>query len=319
MNIRLNLNEYDFEHSEEFYNVLRDGISRYNITRYQNLKVVEDLTQKLADINNVNNENILISNGSIHALEILVRLYHGKKIFIFTPTYSYFYTLTNNLDVEYLPIDLNSEIIEIPENIDFDNGVVYIVNPNNPTGKLIDKKSLELCLKRFKNTIFIVDEAYINYTIENTCSQFIKTYDNIIITRSFSKGYGLCGLRVGYIITKNTLNLREYFHIHNLSTISLIAANYILDNLECYNDIINTIKNNRNDFQDFLKSINIKYLKSESNFITFYSNEKLYDYLDMNGVVIRKFNNFFRITIGQKENMEYVKSLIKEFYNKING
>jgi histidinol-phosphate aminotransferase len=316
MNICLNLNEYDFEHSEEFYNILKTGISRYNIVKYQNSKVADSLIEKLAKINDVNNENILLSNGSIHGLEILVRLYYNKKIFVFTPTYSYFDTLVHNLNVEYIPIDFTSNFVDIPEDIDFEDSVVYIVNPNNPTGKLINRNSLELCLKRFKKTIFIVDEAYIDYSIENTCLEFIKTYDNIIITRTFSKGYGLCGLRMGYIITKNTTNLKDYFHIHNLSTISLIAANYILDNLSYYKNIIDTIKLNRNDFENFLKEMNISYLKSEGNFITFYSNDELYNYLDINGVLIRKFNNFYRITIGQKENMEYVKSLIKEFYNK---
>jgi len=328
--IKLDLNEYDFIHPEDFYFVINNSLKNKKIiTHYSNIYNDNTiiLKDKLSKYNKIQNDNIILTAGSDNALEYIINKYINAttKIYLFFPTYNYFETIIkkNTKLIEYINInDNNYDIDSYLKNYILDNNsIVYIVHPNNPIGNLINIEYLKKCLTKYNETIFIIDEAYIEFSHENTCIELINNYNNLIIIRTFSKAYGLAGLRLGYIATSIN-RCKEIFESYNeksLIEITKIAGLYVMNNINHYNNIIDIIIKERESFQDFLRENNIYYISSKSNFVLIYVGSKyneLIKKLEENNIIVRNKNNdikgFLRITIGNPDNMNIVKIKFKE-------
>ena len=337
--IKLDLNEYDFEHPKELYSILSNSLSYpKTISHYSNSfnDTTKELLSKLSNLNNVLNENIIITAGSDNALEYIVEKYINKKtnILLFVPTYSYFELLLKrkNNNIIYVPIDFNDSNYSIYDCLEFykdllqENSLIYIVNPNNPLGVSININNLKKCLLEYTKTIFVIDEAYIELNIKNTCVDFIKEFNNIIITRTFSKVYGLAGIRLGYLISSLNIinNIKKIYNEKNVTDIAKTAGNYILNNLDYYNIIIKTIIYNRENFSNFLQINNIYYINSVANFISLYIGKNVDSFikiLEHNNIYIRNrsdqinMKGFIRISIGKQEHMILIKQIILDNIN----
>ena len=336
--IKLDLNEFDFDHHPNLYTTIKDSIiSPKSITHYSNFYNynTQKLLENIANKNNIVKEQILITAGSDDGLEYIVNKYINTNttVIMFVPTYNYFELLVkrNTKNIIYIPIDFYDNNYNIFDCLEFykeilkNNSLVYIVNPNNPLGTIVNINNLEKCLAEYTNTIFLVDEAYIEFCPEFTSSNLLKEYNNIIITRTFSKAYGLAGMRLGYIISsiKCINDISILYNEKNVTDLAKVAGSFILENNNYYQDIINEVLNNRKDFELFLKNNDIPYISSLSNFISFYvgdNNNMLLDILKSHNVYIRNrseqtnMNGFVRITIGKKNNMDLIKEII--FNNK---
>ena len=333
--IHLDLNEFDFNHHPNFFNEINNEINISSITKYSNIfqKNTQNLLNKIAIHNNLDINNVLLTNGSDIGLETIINNFvnSNSKIIIFVPTYNYFILkikeITNN--IIYIPIDFNNNNVNIIDCLDFyndiliENSFIYIVNPNNPTGKFINPNKIESLLKKYTKTIFIIDEAYIEFCYDQSCKDLIKTYNNIFITRTFSKAYGLAGLRLGYILSKQNNINQLYFKYNekNVTEIAKIAGISILNNIDYYQNIINEIIQIRDNFELFLEENNIYFIKSFSNFISIYignNYNNLINIFENNNIFIRNknddinLNGFIRITIGTNIHMEIIKNIIKE-------
>ena len=384
--IRLNLNEFDFQHPDLFYENLINSI--YNdkvITHYTNLNdnCTIDLLRLISNYNNVNVNNILLTAGSDDALEYILNKYINvnSNILILRPTYDYFDTIIDNKtnNIYNIPIMLDdnnnpysleyhfqayenelrmnteyhfqayeNELRMNPEyhfqayenelrmNLSEDkellsetkckiiqnNSIVYIVNPNNPLGVYHNVIEIENLLKKYTNAIFIIDEAYIEFGGLSSI-ELIKKYNNIFITRTFSKAYGLAGMRLGYILSSEN-NINDIKTIYNEKSLIDITKNcgiFILNNINYYNNIIDKIKVNKKNLEDFFKEHNIYYIPSYTNFITFYVGthiNKFIEILEENNIYIRikpksiNMKGFARISIGNKNNMNHIQQVIKD-------
>lgn len=331
--IKLDLNEYDFEHPNEFYELLKNSIKKDKIiTHYTNTDTETSrlLINKIAQYNNILNDNIILTAGSDIALEYVVNKYinYDTTVLLFYPTFNYFETIVKKKTnkIEYLNIELNDNNYNLDKYLDKyilnDKTIVYIVNPNNPIGNIINITSLEKYLEKYNQTIFILDEAYIEFVEKYTsCIELINKYNNLIIVRTFSKAYGLAGMRLGYIAT-SIMRCKEIYELYNdksLIELTKIAGIFIMDNINYYKKIIAIIIEERQLFETFLKENNIFYISSNSNFILFYVGNKyntLLTILEENNIIIRNKNNqlkgFLRITIGNSDNMIFVKKIFKE-------
>jgi histidinol-phosphate aminotransferase len=339
--VKLDLNEFDFIHHPTFYTTIQNNVLEdKSITHYSNVFNYNTtrLTYLLSSYNNIEPSNLLISAGSDDSLEYIINQYITKKtnVFIFTPSYNYaeicIKRKTNN--IFNIPLDFNSKSENINDALLFYNdklkdSVVYIVNPNNPIGTIISKEHIEIALNSFPNTLFIIDEAYIEFCIHLTCSELIKNYNNIIITRTFSKAYGLAGLRLGYLIAnKKTIdNVKILYNEKNTTDLAKSAGISVLENIGHYNNIIQDVINYRENFQQFLDSISVYYVHSYGNFVSFYIGENLEKFLlelEKSNIYIRNrghladMDGFARVTIGNKHNMDIVKEKIKSLHYLIN-
>lgn len=335
--IKLDLNEFDFDHHPDVYDYIKTTVVKpKSITHYSNVynKNTISLIDKISKYNDVSINQILLSAGSDDSLEYIINRYihFDTHVIVFVPSYSYFEIVikrrTNN--IHYIPVDFNSkENCSIDDCLEFykdimDKAVIYIVNPNNPLGTLLCRESLERCIKKYSSAMFILDEAYIEFIENETCVQLTKRYKNIIVTRTFSKAYGLAGMRLGYLIAneETVKYVKILYNEKNTTDVSKAAGIAIFDNISYYEDIIKEANDIRVEFEDFFKTMNIYYVESKSNFISFYvgKNVELFlGILESNGVFIRNRNTqidmygFLRVTVGKKQHMDILKGLIKEY------
>ena len=207
------------------------------------------------------------------------------------------------------------------KNITVSTKIIFIDNPNNPTGTYLNKNDLNKLLSNIpKNVIVIIDGAYAEYVEnENYDNGFdlIKRFDNIVITRTFSKVYGLAGIRLGWCYTSKKIAsiLNKVKPPFNANTIALQMASVALQDVQHLNRVISENKRNREWFEEELKKLNIKCLPSASNFTFLECNqnsdmaEKIHNILLQNGIIVRQLHSYglphcLRITIGTREEME---------------
>ena len=196
--------------------------------------------------------------------------------------------------------------------------LVYICNPNNPTASLTPRKDLENFIGKLPASTFVViDEAYHQYAGQSAMySSFIDhPVDNaqVIVTRTFSKVYGLAGLRLGYAVASpNTIQkMRRFASQDNINTVVIQAAAAALDDVEAVNDAVRRNTDDRQEFFNQALARALKPIDSHANFVmmnTFHPAEEVIQYFRKNHVLIgRSFpamNTYIRVSLGRPEEME---------------
>lgn len=324
--IKLDWNECNLPFDKEYLGKLRESISSVNLSEYPNINN-KKLIGKLSNYCNVNPKNIQIFNGSDSALHYIFATFLNPetKVLMFYPTYSqvenYIHLYTNNLNYSYIT-DLFG-IHEYHFNDIEDNDVVYITNPNNPTGKIINPIVIESLLMRFPNKLFVIDEAYYEFS-NKTCVGMVTKYNNLIVIRTFSKAFSLASIRLGYICT-NINNINEIDKIRNTKEVNSFAQSLgltALENINYIKDRISIINNNKERFTNQLEKLNIEFIDSMSNFVLIrvVNSTELINKLTNKNILIRDRSSFkglencVRITIGESETMDIIIETIKSLY-----
>lgn len=210
--------------------------------------------------------------------------------------------------------------------------IVYMCNPNNPTGNLHEPLYIEHLLNTFPDTLFLLDEAYIEFSSECTSKELVLKYDNILISRTMSKAFGLANFRIGYLIASkdNIQFINKIRNPKNLSTFGQEAATAALEDSQYMESYVNEVNDTKIWFKNTLIQ---KYPKlmtpcnSGGNFIMieFPLHEdkmNLINYMAGNNIFVRdctqgpSVKNCFRITIGTKKQMEIVMNVIDSYYAK---
>jgi len=293
------------------------------------------LKQKLSTLHKVSIDNILIYNGSDDALDDVCRTYLdiGDTVVYNHPEYSNFdtFVISNGavlkpfFDKELFHKNLESFFNFIKVN---NPKIVYLSNPNNPTGYFYDYNFLKKLLSSFPSTLFLVDEAYIHFSImrfdHNFLIQQIQIFDNLIITRTFSKLYSLAGLRSGYLISSkyHVNNLKIIHKSKNVTMLAQKASLAALENFDYYSSMANEIINTRELIIQEITKLNFveKVYPSEANFICIKLKSSVLNflsYLELNNIYVRdrsnikSMDNIFRITI--LPNMDYPLEVFKKF------
>ena len=319
---RLNANENPFGPSEKAKKAAMDALN----TSYQYpMKYTRELAQKIADYEGVKLENILMDAGS-GPLLLAAAMYYSKKegsnIVSGDPTYaslprdaSDFNTTWNKVP---LTADYKLDLDAMEKKVDASTSLMYICNPNNPTGTVVDSAKLRaFCERVSKKVPVFIDEAYIDYLPDpQTASMMdcVKKGQNVIIARTFSKLYGFAGLRVGYVIAQPDVikELSKYgAGGMSISAPSVQAALAAYQDKAFLQDALKKTMASKNFLYDVLKKEGYEYIPSSSNFVMFplkMEGEKFVAELMKRGVGVRnwKFNNqeWCRISIGRMEEMQ---------------
>ncbi|MFA5880153.1 MAG: histidinol-phosphate transaminase [Candidatus Margulisiibacteriota bacterium] len=293
-----------------------------------------ELTQKIADYCKVNKDQVLLANGSDQGIDIVIRTFTEKKdsVIIPAPSFAMFFQLAlvndNQIHKPLYAQDLSFPLQETMALLDQKIKLLIICNPNNPTGTLVALPDLETILKKAlqKQTIVLIDEAYFEFSQVTACSLLDK-YPNLIISRTFSKAFGLAGLRIAYLLTnptniKEMLKVRGPYDINILATVGATAALAALPEAESYaNEVMQQAKPL---VENFFRQNNIYFYESQANFILFNTEnpKEKQKILAQNGFRLRllhqpRLENTLRITVGTIKQMKsfinmYTKLFIKE-------
>ena len=195
------------------------------------------LKEKIAEINSVNPTEIFIGNGSDEAIDLLFRIFCEPKkdnILICPPTYGMYEVSAEINDIEIKRANLTTEFRldfqAIENTIDENTKLLFICSPNNPTGNSFEREDILDLAKSFGG-IVVVDEAYIHFSNQKSLTDEIENYKNLVVLQTFSKAWGLAGLRVGLAFANEKI-IALFNKVKPPYNISEIAQNAISDALE---------------------------------------------------------------------------------------
>jgi histidinol-phosphate aminotransferase len=278
----------------------------------------KEIKDKLSAIKKVETDQIFIGNGSDEVIDLAFRIFcePGKdKVLTFTPTYGMYNVSANinNIEVIEQPLinDFQINLNQLQPYLDFEEvKIIFICSPNNPTGNSLNPEDIEYILENF-NGIVIVDEAYIDFSAQASFIKNIDKYENLIVSQTFSKAWGLAGVRVGVAYASQAI-IAFYNRVkppYNVSTLNQKAVLNSLNNLEEVTQNIDTILDERAKLKDALIKLDIvkKIYPTDANFLLVEVDDanKTYQYLIEEKVIIRNRNtqvkNCVRITVGTPE------------------
>lgn len=310
----------DFKGEAEIYldaneNAIGSAINTHSLNRYPDplqLKVKE----KLGKIKEMPPANIFLGNGSDEAIDILIRAFcnPGKdNIIILPPTYGMYEVAARINDVTVKKVTLQSnlqmDLQGIIHAIDKNTKLIFICSPNNPTGGIISKKDIETLLGKF-NGVVVLDEAYIDFADSKSMLQDIGNYPNLVILQTFSKAWGLAGLRAGMAFASEAIigvmnKIKAPYNVGELVQKLILQA---LDNKDKVNEMIDVLKKERVLLEEKLRKFSFvkEILPSQANFLLVKTDapNELYEFLISNNVVVRNRSSLplckggLRMTIG---------------------
>lgn len=287
------------------------------------------LKQKLAKKKRVDINNVFVGNGSDEVIDLAFRLFCSPgidKVLTFSPTYG-MYEVSASIN--------NIALLEIPLNINFqlDLGklkpylndpnlkLIFICSPNNPTGNLINKVDIEYILNNF-NGIVIIDEAYIDFAEKESLINLISQYNNLVVSQTFSKAWGLAAARVGVAYANKEI-ISFYNKVkppYNVSELNQKAAIKALKNYSSYQENLKIILKEKEQLKNNLQELNLvrKIYPSDANFLLIEVDnaDKIYNTLVAKQIIIRNRNkqvsNCIRISVGTSEENQKLITALKE-------
>ncbi|MFH0940789.1 MAG: histidinol-phosphate transaminase [Candidatus Omnitrophota bacterium] len=292
------------------------------------------LKKKLARFLSVPESNLIFGNGSDELIDIILKTIKEPgeageaRAEIITSDVTFVeYKICgaiNGFAVKTIPMrDFTYDLTAIKKAISPRTKAIFIANPNNPTGTYVNAKAVALFLEGIPKDILVVfDEAYIEYVTDKDFPKLISLINknNIAILRTFSKIYGLAGLRVGYMIANSGLvacaqRVRQPFNVNSLAQVAAQAA---LDDKTFVKRSKDLIRNEKKFLYNSLSQLGIWFKETAANFIFIRMNadtQKIFQELLKKGVIIREMSgydlpNYARVTIGtRKENQKLIKEL----------
>ena len=286
------------------------------------------LVRKIAAHLGVMPGNIVLGNGSDEIIGMITRVFvqPGDEVIIPKPSFLMYDIMVKSAGATpvYSPLSLFTiDLLDIERRITSKTRVIFICNPNNPTGTTIFKTDFENFIKNIpENILVVVDEAYIEFVQKETCAFSMDYFDNntaLITLRTFSKAYGLAGLRIGYgimpIQIADFLNrIRQPFNAGLLAQQGAIAA---IDDVDFLNKTKMLIRQGRDFLYQALDHLCIKYFPSETNFFLIdvgTSADKVFKRLLQKGVIVRSmtsygYSEYIRVNVGlAEENLKFIES-----------
>ena len=282
-------------------------------------KLKNALTKKYA----VGDENIIIGSGSDQVIEFIMhaKADENSKILMNSVTFAMYEIYAKHVGAEIVRTTSQKHDLDEfyalykKENPD----IIFLCTPNNPTGDAIDAQEMTAFLEKIDNdTLVVVDCAYMEYCAYKdpskkvVPSELLEKFENVIYLGTFSKAYGLGGMRVGYGISRQNI-VKELYKLRppfNITTLSLEAASTALEDEEFVNNCIALNFEEMKRYEEFANEQKIDIIESYTNFVTLCLNDtqnstKLSDALLRKGMIVRDLSgyglNAIRVTVGTKE------------------
>ena len=314
--IKLNTNENPYPPSKKVIEAMKSAVND-DLKLYPD-PTCSDLIGEIAKYYNLNEDEVFIGNGSdeILAFSFMAFFSPHKKILFTDISYTFYKVYAELFDLNYelvkLDDDFNIPLAELKK----ENGGVIVPNPNAPTGKYVDIEELRKLVEANKDSVVIIDEAYIDFGGESMV-KFVTDYDNLLVIQTLSKSRSLAGLRAGFALGHKDLieglnRIKNSINSYTIDRVAIAGAKEAIKDDDYFKEITKKIIHTREKVSKDLERLDFRVLESKSNFV-FVSHNKisgklLYEKLKDNGVLVRYFNkdridNFLRITIGTDEEM----------------
>jgi histidinol-phosphate aminotransferase len=323
--VKLNTNENPYPPSPAVLQVLAE-LSPEQLRRYPD-PLGNEFRQAAAEINSVRCEDIMCCNGGDDLLTMAYRAFCDKNhpVAYPVPTYSLYPVLAKLQNCKVIEVAFDAEF-NLPAKLAHTNAALTIVcNPNAPSGSIISIDELASLADELSG-ILLIDEAYVDFA-EANCTQLIKRFDNVIILRSVSKGYGLAGMRFGYAIAQSNLikGLMKVKDSYNVDAVALAVATAAIKDQKYFSETTEKVKKARGLLIEQLGDLGFEVPQSHANFVlarckNFKAGE-IFDKLKERRIYVRYFDlpgleDKLRITVGTGEQNNKLISALKEILSQ---
>lgn len=324
--IKLDWNESPSNASAKVIAAVTDFLRDHSLSYYPDVTANELITA-ISERHEIPKDFISVFNGSDNALQHIFYAYLSPNTVFTTiqPTYTQILQFVNFKGGEiryYLPDDvLNIDYSKFESEFVPGSDVVYLINPHNPTGHLLKRDYLAELAANFPETLFVIDEAYMEFaSSDESCIPLVETHRNLMVTRTFSKAFGLAGIRLGYAVShRDNINIvRRIKNEKDINTLAQIAGAAAIKDTEYLQNHVRSILENRSWF---LENIPAEHhaIASEANFvlINYRDDAELLSRFESERILVRDRSdqhgllNHLRVTIGTKAQMEKVVAVLK--------
>lgn len=315
MPVRLNSNENPFGPSQKSREAVMASLDEGN--RYPRT-AINKLKEAIAQKEGVGVDQVLITAGSTEILGLMGLIYglRGGNIVAGDPTFDYLMIYSELIGAKWKRIPLTPDkyfdLEAMGKAVDGDTRMIFICNPNNPTGTYIPKAEVsQFCEKYGSNVPIFIDEAYIEFTdggVSNSLKDMVSDNPNIVVGRTFSKVYGLAGMRIGYALGHpDTIKVMQQFCMGRMitpSVPSMYAAMASMDDKWFTDMTVEKTMQGKAMVYDFCKQQQVRYIPSHTNFIWFEADRfkgDLVKTMASKDILIRSYADqpgWYRVSIG---------------------
>ncbi len=284
--------------------------------------------EKIAKVKNVSVDHIFLGNGSDEPIDLLFRCFCEPgidNVIVFPPTYGMYEVSANINNVKLKTIQLTNEfqldLTALEEAIDTNTKIIWICSPNNPTGNSINRDDIEMVLNNFDG-IVVIDEAYINFSRQQSFLTDLMDYPNLVVLQTMSKAWGLASIRLGMAFASSEIisflnKIKSPYNISQPVQDIMLTA---LEEVGMVNDMIVELVASRKKLETSLISLSevVHVFPSDANFllVRFKNAPKMYQHLLNLGIVTRDRSNVLlcentlRLTVGTEiENDKLIEAI----------
>jgi len=304
-------------------NPFENGVNRYPDPKQRSLKAL------LAAQKGIHEDNILLGNGSDEVLDLLFRAFcepAKDNVITLPPTYGMYQVLSGINTIAnktvLLDADFQPKVEDILNTVDENSKLLFICSPNNPSGNIIATQKIKSLLERFKGLV-VIDEAYIDFSSEETWVSKLSDYPNLVVTQTLSKAYGMAGIRLGICIASTEIIavLNKIKPPYNVNELTQQRAMSRVADQQAVQEEVAQILNERQKLKTALEKVAFvsKVYPTDANFILAKVDNATHRYNQLleNGIVIRNrttqplCENTLRFTVGTHEENNHLITALK--------
>lgn len=329
--VKLNTNENPYPPAPGVERVLRDmDTDRFRL--YPD-PAAEKLTKSLAEYYGVKEDQVFVGVGSDDVLSMcFLTFFNSEKPVLFPDiTYSFYKVWAELYRIPYECPKLNEEFRIGKEDYYRENGGIIFPNPNAPTAIYEELDFVEDILQHNRDTIVIVDEAYVDFA-GKSAMELIDKYDNLIVTQTFSKARSMAGMRIGYAISNPNLirclnDVKYSFNSYTMNQTSILCGVEAVKDKAYFDENVRKIVETREWAKEELAKLGFEFPDAKANFIfakhKTYDAGKLFKALKANNIFVRhwdapRIGQYLRITVGTREEMQTLFDFLKGYKEEKN-
>lgn len=324
--IKLNTNENPYPPSPKVLECLKDDF--YGVLRKYPDPTIGSLTQAISKAYSVPSDQIFVGVGSDDVLAMsFLAFFNSKKPILFADiTYSFYDVWAEEFRIPYETVPLKDDFTLDIDGFMKENGGIVIANPNAPTGALVETCFLEKILENTRDSVVIIDEAYVDFGAESALP-LIEKYDNLLVVQTFSKSRSMAGSRIGFAFGSKKLikylqDVKYSFNSYTIDAVTMALGCASVEDEAYFKECCEKIVETREWSKKELIKRGFKFCDSKTNFI-FASHEsvpakEIFEALKAENIYVRYFakpriDNYLRITIGTREEMESLFAFLDKY------
>lgn len=324
--VRLDFNENTVGIPAPLLEQIRQRLSAESLAVYPEY---EQIRPKLARHFGVDEDNLVLTNGTDEAIQLLVHTYvdPGEEVLLLKPSYAMyrFYAELAGATLREIPYrapDLAFPLEELLAQLSARTRAIFLANPNNPTGTLVGLEGIRQILAAAPQAAVLVDEAYFEFS-GVTALSLLPDYPNLFISRTFSKVYGLAGLRLGCLLSQpdNIAAVRKGQSPYSVNGVALLAAEVVLEHPEYIASYVEEVRQARQQLCEALRQRGIRFFPSEANFVLIQAGDRAREFCEamrQRGILVRdrsyELPGTVRVTVGTREQVQQFLTALDEVW-----